>query len=469
MDVMFSFIAIFIMLMVGVYFNLFLLYPLFIGLVLLCVVSMKRGFAFSDLVPMIVTGAKKCFLIIKVFMLIGAITAAWRASGTVAYIVYYGIEFMSPSLFVLYSFLLCCIVSFLLGTAFGTVGTIGVVLMIMARSGNVSTGVIAGAIIAGAYFGDRCSPMSSSANLVATITDTDLYKNIKNMMKTSYIPFALSLGIYTYLSFKNQLAIQDSGISAEILKTFNINPLAIIPAVAILLLALFRVDVKKSMLISIVFAAVIAVFIQKESVFDVGRYILSGYTMQEASFLRDILKGGGILSMVRVASIVLISSAYSGIFDGTGILKDAEAFIGKLSTKLGRAAATTLTSVAASSFGCTQTLAIILTNQLVKKEYGEGNREKLAVDLENTVIVIAPLIPWNIAAAVPAAALSVDSGFIVFACYLYLLPVCNFILDALREVKLRQTSIRASKSSDSRKRTQTPESDSASRARLENM
>lgn len=425
MDVAASLIFIFCSLLFSVYKGINIVYPLFLGLLILGAVSVYRGFKPRDVFYMAVKGSKKSLLIIRIFVLIGAITAIWRASGTVAFIVYYGIELMKPDYFILYAFALSSIVSFLLGTSFGTVGTVGIVLMIMAKSGNVSINVAAGAIIAGAYFGDRCSPMSSSANLVASVTNTELYRNIKNMFKTAAIPLAATVIIYLILSRMNPLTITDNSITTAIAENFNIHPATILPAAAILMLAAFRIDVKLSMLISIIIAMVEAFILQGYTVTQILNYTIFGYSLDTPGFFNDIIKGGGILSMLKIALIVLISSAYSGIFEGTGMLKEIQNFLEKIAERYGLFTSTIFTSIITAALGCTQAIAILLTEQLISNVYEREKRDKyeLAQDIENTAVVLAPLVPWNIAGAVPAAALTATSGFIPYTFYLYLIPL----------------------------------------------
>lgn len=440
MDIAAALIAIFCSLLFSVYRGINIVYPLFVGLLILMLVAVKRGFKLKDVINMAAKGSKKSLLIIRIFMLIGAITAVWRASGTVAFIVYYGIELMDPNYFLLYAFILSAIVSFLLGTAFGTVGTIGIVLIILAKTGNMSINLAAGAIIAGAYFGDRCSPMSSSANLVASITNTDLYTNIKNMLKTSAVPFVIAAAIYMVLSKANPLVFQDNSINHAISGIFKIHILAILPAVAILALAAFRVDVKMSMFISISVGIVLAVFLQGYSLWEVIRYSVVGFTVDGTGMFNDIIKGGGILSMLKIALIVLISSAYSGIFEGTNMLKEIEQFLDEVAIRFGAFPAMILTSIITAALGCTQALAILLTNQLIRNTYSRENRDnnELAVDLENSAVVLAPLVPWNIGGAVPAAALSATIGFIPFAFYLYLIPIYNLAVKLMKKETKRK-------------------------------
>jgi NhaC family Na+:H+ antiporter len=166
-----------------------------------------------------------------------------------------------------------------------------------------------------------------------------------------------------------------------------------------------------------------------------------GYSRVEHSFLNDIIVGGGIVSMLKVTLIVLVSFALSGVFEGTSLLEDIEVWIFKLGGKIGIFATMIVTSILAASFSGSQTLAVMLTYPIVRKMYdSEGiDKYELAVDLENTVIVISALIPWNIAGAVPAAALTAGSSYAVYAYYLYLLPLICLLAKRFRFLSLQKT------------------------------
>lgn len=427
MDTIIVFIIFFASLVLSLYSGVTVIYSLLLGLVCFTLISLRRGFKLRELGKMMLKTSDKAIVMIKISMLIGAITATWRACGTVSYIVYYGIALMSAKYFILCAFLLCCAVSFLLGTSFGTAGTIGVVLMILGKSGNVDTNVVAGAIIAGAYFGDRCSPMSGSANLVAILTGTRLYTNIRNMIKSTAIPLGLAITGYAVLSLEHPLAFFGDQIESEILQSFDISSVVLLPAVATMLLAALKVDIKKSMSISILTGAVVGMLVQHQTPLDMLQYITLGYTMPETGTFANIIKGGGMYSMVNVSLIILISSAYSGLFAGTGLLVDIERFLERLSQRLGVFAATIFTSIISGSFSCNQVLTVILTQQFENKIYEKRglSNYRLALDLENSAIVIAALIPWNIAGAVPAAILSADAGYVPYAFYLILIPLVN--------------------------------------------
>ena len=412
----------------------FVAYPLLAAMIGLMAVLLRRGFELKVLLRMAIAGSRQSFSVIWILLLIGAVTAVWMASGTVPALVYYGVQLIQPRLFLLLAFLLTSGVSVLIGTSFGAVSTIGVALMILANGSTTGdTHAIAGAIIAGAYVGDRCSPMSSSANLIAIVTQTDLYSNIRNMLKTGWLPLGITCLIYLGLSFWHPVRIADSSLPQEIDRLFDLNPIVLLPAAAILLLAVCRVEVKRSMLVSIGLAVAIGIGIQQESPLDLLRFSLLGFRLSEPSSLDQILVGGGILSMAKVCVVVVISTAFAGLFSGTNALKGITRWLDRANSRSDLFLGTTLIGTAAAAFGCTQTIAILLAQQLVQPKYADQQDSiALAIDLENTVVVISPLIPWNIAGLVPATVLSTDAGFIPYAVYLYLLPLLTWLIFKLK-------------------------------------
>ena len=429
MDVIASFIVCFTLFVIGSIKGIFVGYSLFTALVIFSLLALRRGFKIAAVVKMIYSGGKRTFTILQIFILIGAIVASWMAAGTVPAIVYYGLKYINQNLFILSAFVVSSVVSLLIGTSFGTVGTVGVALIVMARSGNVSTTATAGAILAGAYLGDRGSPMSSSANLVAHITETNLYRNIKNMAKTTVVPLGIAILVYTIISYRYPISTTDSKITEEISIYFNLGIISVIPAIIILVLSIFKINVKLSMLISVISAIVISIAFQNNGLIETTEYIISGYRIRNGSYLSGIISGGGIISMLRISVIVFISSGFTGVFDGTGMLKTVEKYTGKANTRPFLFLTTVIVSIITAAFGCTQVMAVMLTHMLMKKVYDDSNisSEELALDLENTAIVIAPLIPWNIAVLVPLTTLDVGIGAIPYAVYLYALPAYTFI------------------------------------------
>jgi NhaC family Na+:H+ antiporter len=300
---------------------------------ILIAVLLRRGFPLKSLIEMAVTGSQKSFSVIGILLLIGAVMAVWMAAGTVPVLVYWGIKLISPQYFIFWAFILTSIVSVLLGTSFGTASTIGIALTIAARGSGVNPNMIAGAIVAGAYFGDRCSPMSSSANLIAIITKTEIYTNLKNMTVTGLLPLIVSSLLYLILSFLNPVELSGNNLALELGTAFNLNSITLLPALTILILCVLRVEVKIAMAVSIIAGSAIAIFVQGYSPIDILQFALTGFKLESTSSLKDIVAGGGILSMVKVSTVVIVSTAFAGIFAGTRTLEFIEVYLNKAGTR----------------------------------------------------------------------------------------------------------------------------------------
>ena len=430
MDLIIAFIATFILLVFSVFKGIFLAYPLMAGLIFFILVACKRGNALRQVLSMAFIGGKKSLIVIKILILIGAITSIWMASGTVPAIVYYCINLISPNVFILSAFLTSCFVSLLIGTSLGTCGTVGIALMVVAKGGGVNIAATAGAIIAGAFFGDRCSPMSSSASLVAYLTATNIYRNIKNMFRTSIIPFSISIIFYTILSIIFPLHSSANGINNEIVKAFNVNIIVLFPALIIFVFSAFKVNVKTSMIISIIIAFLLSIFIQHETLLACIKFIIFGYSADKSSPLYTIIRGGGIISMLKTSLVIFVASALAGVIEGINMLNSVENITLKANSRYKLFRNVAITSILTAAVGCSQVFAVMLTHMLNKKAYEKNELDNsiLAIDLENTAIMISALIPWNVALLAPLMILGANASCIPYLFYVYMVPITNLIL-----------------------------------------
>lgn len=399
-----------------------LIYALLFGMLCFSWYTVKKGRTLGNVVRLLLDGMARVGNIIIIFVLIGCLTASWRVGGTIPFILYHSIDLIKPKYFVLCTFLLCCMMSFLTGTSFGTSSTMGVICMMISNAAGLNPMLTAGAILSGIFFGDRCSPMSSSAILVCSLTGTDIYRNIKKMMKTSLVPFLITCILYVILA-SGMTADPDPTVTALFEENFSLNWITAMPAVLMLLLALLRIDVKIAMGVSIVAASAAAVMVQGISAGELIRILWTGGTFEKGSRLAALLDGGGISSMVEVSAIVLISASYSGIFSATPLLSGVKEQLKKTVSKLTPFGTVIITSVIASAVSCNQSLGTILTWQICDDFYQD--KEELAIALENSVILIAALIPWAIAGAVPVATIGAEMTCLVAAFYLYLVPLWN--------------------------------------------
>ena len=404
-------------------------YALVIGYIIFIIYGLIKRHNLIILIKKSFEGVLTVKNILLVFILIGMITALWRASGTIAFIVYMGSKLISPSILILLTFLLCSILSVLIGTSLGTAATMGVICASIGKTMGVNPYYVGGAVLSGIYFGDRCSPMSTSALLIAELTKTNLYTNIKLMIKTSIIPFIVTCLFYLLLGFKSTVSNISINVTEIFKQNYNLNIIVIIPAILIVILSILKINVKKTMLVSIVISFIIAMFIQRDSIVTLINYCIFGYHHTNEK-LNLMMKGGGILSMVNVSLIVGISSSYSGIFKETKMLVSLKKYLKDFSKKTSSYFVIFLSSIISGAIACNQSLGTILTNELC----GElVEKQKMAIILENTIVLLAGLIPWNIAMEVPLKAIDVGIMAGVYAFYLYFLPLWNLILGVIEE------------------------------------
>lgn len=424
-----TFLFTFLLILASLSFGLFVGYPLMAGLLLFSLLSLHYGHNQRQLSAFLATGLRKSLPVLKIFVLIGGITGTWMAAGTVPAIVYYSLQILHPSLYYLVAFLACCLVSMLIGTALGTCGTMGIALITLARSGDANLAMAAGAIIAGAYFGDRFSPMSGSANLVATLTGTNLFENLRNMARTMLLPFLITVVLYTLLSIGFPLQPADGVMSHELLESFQIGWKALLPAIIMILLSFFQINVKIAMGSSLVAALAVTVFHQHYSLTEAFRFMVLGFSLPASNPLYEVIQGGGLVSMALPAVIVLTSCMLAEVIYGSHFLDPVIQRITGSITGFKRFGYMILTSFITAGFGGNQTVSIVFTANVMQDNYQwlPDFQQRLALDLEDSSVIIAALIPWNIAAMFPTTVLQVDRvAFLPFAFYLYVLPLCSW-------------------------------------------
>ena len=294
--------------------------------------------------------------------------------------------------------------------------------------------------------GDRCSPVSTSALLVKQLTHTNLFNTIARMLSTGAVPFVLSCVVYVAAAVVEWLcasggsgfgaasAAATAGSARAAVSTnassitdigglfssaFDLHWLTLVPALLVIVLALLRVDVRLLMLASIAASVAVCVGVQHMEWAELLRLLIFGYHAQNPQ-VAALLDGGGILSMLTVMATVCISSAYAGIFAETRMLARLQQVM--------------ITATCAAALACNQTLTIMLTHQLCGGLYGddESERSAQAIDLEDSAVVIAPLIPWSIAGAVPLATINAPTLSLAAATFLYLLPLSRMLASAVR-------------------------------------
>lgn len=402
-----------------------LIWALLFGFALFFGLGLKKGFPVRDLLAMAWKKGRDSLIVVPVFLIIGIVMAMWRSSGTIAFFLYHGLKGISPNWFVLMAFLLSALLSYALGTSYGVTGTCGVILITLARSGHVDLAITAGAILSGAYFGDRCSPMSSCATLVAACTGTELYANVREMLKTAALPTVLTIGVFAALSVRNPISVVDATVLGALSEHFSLHWATLLPAGIMLLLPLLKVPVKWAMAISAFCAFALTVFLQ-DLPFDAAlRSAILGYKPVQPE-LQSILTGGGLISMVSTCLIVFITSLYAGILEGIDALASAHIWVERLAQKIGLFPTSIVISAVLAAVFCNQSVAVLMDEQLLSESYRKrgASRTELAIDISNSGVMIAGLIPWSIAISVPLSMLDMGNEAILWCVLLYLIPLC---------------------------------------------
>lgn len=447
---------------------------LFVGVLLFMGYGLVRRCSLRAMASRAAGSVRSAGTVVVAFVLIGVLTSLWRASGTIAFIVAHSTAVIHAATVIPLSFLLCSAMSVLVGSSFASAATMGTICMSLGLSMQANPVMLGGAILAGVYVGDRCSPVSTSALLVKQLTHTNLFNTIARMLRTGAVPFVLSCVVYVAAAVVEWLcasggsgfgaasAAATAGSASAAVSTnassitdigglfssaFDLHWLTLVPALLVIVLALLHVDVRLLMLASIAASVAICVGVQHMEWAELLRLLIFGYHAQNPQ-VAALLDGGGILSMLTVMAIVCISSAYAGIFAETRMLARLQQTIEMLGHRLGACGATMITATCAAALACNQTLTIMLTHQLCGGLYGddESERSAQAIDLEDSAVVIAPLIPWSIAGAVPLATINAPTLSLAAATFLYLLPLSRMLTSAVHRRSGFRTRHRSQKS-----------------------
>ena len=388
--------------------------------------ALHEGFSVRDVCRMSSKGIRQIGPILLSLAMIGMLTASWRASGTIAVIVSDLSTFVNPGAFLLFAFLSNAFLSVLMGTSFGTAATMGVVAASLGASFSVPSLLTAGAVMSGIYFGDRWSPMSTSALLTAAVTGTRVRQNLPPMLARGTPAFILAAALYFVLGLWYQGSGEVPDIAGLFSSGFRLDPLCWIPALLVVLLVLFRIGIRMTIAVSIASAFLLAVFLQGLGPMEVVKALLFGYESR-VPHLRALMDGGGAVSFALPITIMVISGTYAGLFEGTGLLGGIEGLVRTVAKRVSVFASILFAAAGACMVSCNQSFAIMLLSSLARGV--RPDRQRLALDIEDSVITVAALIPWSVAAAVPLTVLGVGPAALPLAFFLWLLPLSRLLLD----------------------------------------
>jgi NhaC family Na+:H+ antiporter len=413
--------------------------------------SSRLGFSYQTIKSAMISGIEKGLGAIFIFFLIGILVAALIESGTIGGLIYYGLDLLHPTFFLPAGLVLCSLMSLATGTAWGTIATIGVVLMGLGGALGIPLPLVAGMIVSGASFGDKMSPVSDTTNLAAMSADTDLYSHIKSMLYTTVPTYIISLIAFTLvgLYYSSQtISAQESLILSQHLKIeFFISPLTLLPLIVLLTLSLKRTSAEASMLASATTAVVLAVATQDRTVTEVLNSLHTGYVADTglAEQLDMLLSRGGITSMMWPMSLALLALSLGGILDRAGFLRVLMSGLLKRIKRSASLIATTIGAgvVANMSMG-EGYLSIILGGQIFKDSYEKKHLEKhmLSRCLEEGATLSTSLIPWTTSGVFITGVLGMSPlAFAPWAFFNYINPLLSIGLAYMGFGIFRQTQL----------------------------
>lgn len=387
-----------------------------------------------------------------ILILVGSLAGTWLISGIIPAMVYYGLQVLSPEIFLPASVIIAAIISIATGSSWTTSATVGIALVGIGSALGISAGMIAGAVISGAYFGDKMSPLSDTTNLAPAMAGTDLFTHIKYMAFTTVPSIVITLVVFTILSLNTNVtgSADVENLLSSIQSTFVITPsLFIVPGVVIVLI-LLKTKPIFALSSGVILAAIFAFLFQKE-VLDtlgdsrIGAIFTSIYTdtaiVTENEQLNDLFTAGGIMGMLWTILLIISAMIFGGIMDGVGFLsKITSVLLKRAKSIFGLFTSTVLSCLGLNAIASDQYLAIVIPGKMFKKAYTEKGLapENLSRTLEDSGTVTSVLIPWNTCGAYQAGVLGVGvAEYFVFAVFNWISPVVTLFF-AYFMIKIRR-------------------------------
>ncbi len=368
---------------------------------------LKKGYGLKSLFQMMLEGIKECKSVFIIILLMGATISAWLSSGIVPTLIYYGFSYMKGVNFILAAFLGTLIVSFVMGTACGTLSTIGIAMLGIGRGLGIPAPVLLGTIVSGSFIADKIAPISSLTNLTIQITGIRYKEYLESAIKTLVPSIILSAIVYYFWGIKYAGGVDITIISEYreyIHSAFLVSPFFLLFPLIVVILAFTGLNIVLNMSIGVAAASLITIFVQKKGLLYLINSILFGYKASTGmSQLDALISGGGIMPMMEVVLIVMGSVSLSALLEGAQLLKPlGEFFYKKNDGKFRLIAKTGFLSIAFTAITCDQTVGILIPAKFAKERFDKIGlkRSLLARTISDTGTIVAPLMPWNVNALI---------------------------------------------------------------------
>ncbi|MEE0073137.1 MAG: Na+/H+ antiporter NhaC family protein [Lachnospiraceae bacterium] len=438
-------IVAFIAVGIGV-FNVNIAILLFLCWMIMWPFAAHLGYSFSEMEGFAYEMAQKCIAPAAIILAVGMMIASFMAAGTVPTILVAGLKLITPKFFLALTFVMCCIMSVIMGTSWGTLGTVGIAMMGVGAGLGVNPAITAGAVVSGAWFGDKMSPMSDSTIMCSTITETYIMDHIKAMMQTT-IPAAvvsiiIYLGIGIFISGDSYDASTVDSIMNGLKGMFHINLIPVIPIVIVIVMILMKKGTIVSMMSGTVVAILIAVIYQGYSVADMGTFLYSGFTCDtENEILISLLNRGGMTSMLSLLAVFVGGLGLGGILDKTGMLEPIFHYITeKYKSPRGIMLMAWCATLLCILVIADNNFAFVMVATLFGSAFQKYNlkSQNLSRILEDVGTLGSALVPWNVGAQFAAGVLGVSTlAYMPYAFLNWMTPILSLAFIIL-QVKIKK-------------------------------
>lgn len=420
--------------------------PMLIGVLIASLVALKIGYTWKFIENSMIKGISQAMQSIIILAIIGVLIGIWILAGVVPTMIYYGLMILKPSIFLLATVLITSITSLATGTSWGTAGTMGIALMGIASGLGIPAPVTAGAVLSGAYFGDKMSPLSDTTNLAPAMAGTDVFTHIKSMLKPTLIAYGLTLLIFGFLSLKYRGASADLSnvdlIANGLKETFTISPVLLLAPLVVIISIAKKLPAVPGIALGIIIAAILGPIYQGINFGDILSAGLNGYVSNTGLEAVDkLLTTGGLNNMMSSISLTIIAMMFGGIAEETGILEAiVKKFLHRVQSVVGLVISTILTCVFTNASMPEQYISIVVPGRMFKNEYKERNLDPtlLSSTLESGGTVTSAMIPWNTCGTYMSTVLGVSTvHYLPFLVFNLLMPLVQVIVVAIEANKYK--------------------------------
>lgn len=389
--------------------------PILVTTIIASIVAIRAGYKWNDIQDGIIDGIKMSMQAILILMIVGMLIGVWILAGVVPTMIYYGLKILSPGIFLVATCLICAIVSLATGSSWTTAGTVGVALIGVGMGLGMPMPMVAGAIISGAYFGDKMSPLSDTTNLAPAMAGADLFDHVKHMIKTTGPSLVIALILYGIIGARYAGKELDIAGINQLLEgladQFAINPLLFIPPLVVILMVVFKVPAIPGLIGGVVLGSIFAAIFQGAGMGAIIEASHYGFVSETGiAEIDELLTRGGLDSMMWTVSLIMIAMSFGGVLEKTGMLNALLEKVLKVVKSTGSLVlATVLSCFFINLTSGDQYMSLVVPGRMFKDAYAERglHPKNLSRVLEDAGTLSSPLIPWNTCGAFMLSTLAI--------------------------------------------------------------